>query len=107
MPVRRAGLNADTGPVPDEDDGAVALGPYKDSLRALCLRIKDEPHAWLVPWLTDLLVEKQGEALRGRGADLVAAIPLHWTRRFRRGYDQAQTIAAALASQLQGRVRDS
>jgi ComF family protein len=81
-------------------DGAVALGPYQDSLRALCLHLKNERHAWLVPWLTDLLLEKQGDVLRGRGGDLVVPVPLHWTRRVHRGYDQAQTIAAALARRM-------
>lgn len=33
--------------------------------------------------------------------DLVIPVPLHWLRRYRRGYNQAQVIAAALAAELQ------
>ncbi|MFN7942696.1 MAG: ComF family protein [Thermoanaerobaculia bacterium] len=41
-------------------------------------------------------------AVRGRGisVDLVVPVPLHWTRRLRRGYDQAEAIAIAVARDL-------
>lgn len=41
-------------------------------------------------------------AVRGRGipVDLVVPVPLHWTRRLRRGYDQAEAIAVAVARDL-------
>lgn len=32
--------------------------------------------------------------------DVVVPVPLHWTRRWRRGYNQAAVIAAAIASRL-------
>jgi ComF family protein len=82
-------------------DGAIALGPYQDVLRSLCLRLKDERQAWLVPWMIDLLVDKRGEGLRALSADVVVPVPLHWTRRLRRGYDQARALAATLATRLE------
>ncbi len=33
-------------------------------------------------------------------ADIVIPVPLHWTRRFRRGYNQAEAIASGLASAM-------
>ncbi len=37
--------------------------------------------------------------------DLVLPVPLHWTRLWKRGYNQAQVIAAQLARSLDARVR--
>src|SRR5262249_43855693 len=74
-------------------DGAVALGPYDGPIRYLCLQMKRLRGAWLAPWVADLLVEARGEALRGLDGALVAAVPLHWRRRWRRGYNQADELA--------------
>ncbi len=35
-----------------------------------------------------------------KDADIVIPVPLHWTRRFRRGYNQAEAIASGLASAM-------
>ena len=40
-----------------------------------------------------------------RDADIVIPVPLHWTRRFRRGYNQAEAIASGLASAMEISVR--
>lgn len=37
--------------------------------------------------------------------DLVIPVPLHWTRRWRRGYNQSEVIAASLARALDARLR--
>ena len=39
-------------------------------------------------------------------ADIVIPVPLHWTRRFRRGYNQAEAIASGLASAMEIPVRN-
>jgi ComF family protein len=41
------------------------------------------------------------DPLKILGAGLVVPVPLHWRRRWTRGYNQAATLAAALASGLQ------
>ena len=81
-------------------DAAVALGPYQGPIRHLCLRIKRRDQAWLAPSLADLLVEARGDAMRAIGAGAVAPVPLHWARKRRRGYDQAEALAIRLAARL-------
>lgn len=83
-------------------DAAVALGPHEEPWRGLCLRLKNERGAWLAPWLAELLIEARGvdlADLQPAGA-FVAAVPQHWLRRLRRGYNQAETIARAAARPL-------
>ena len=49
-----------------------------------------------------------GEELKASGlyadVDLVVPVPLHWTRRLRRGYNQAEIIAREVASALGARM---
>jgi ComF family protein len=81
-------------------DAAVALGRYAGPLRDLCLRLKREREGWLAPWLSELLAEVHGQALRASGDALIAAVPLHWRRRWSRGYNQAEALASGLARRL-------
>ncbi|ADV60793.1 phosphoribosyltransferase [Isosphaera pallida ATCC 43644] len=89
-------------------EGVVALGPYQGPIRALCLHLKRASGAWLGAWLMDLTIESRFERLRslelktdpdGR-PPLVTSIPLHWRRRWARGYNQADDLAARLAQRL-------
>jgi ComF family protein len=81
-------------------DGAIALGPYQGPIRELCLQLKHESNAWLAKWLIDVLVEARAEALRDHDKACVVPVPLHWTRRFSRGYNQAEMLARKLALRL-------
>ena len=83
-------------------DSARTLGEYEGILRTLCLQIKQERNAWLVPWLVKLLAR----TYKGDFADLpvttwVVPIPLHWRRFLERGYNQAEALAQSLAANLQ------
>ena len=40
------------------------------------------------------------ERLRSLQADVVIPVPLHWTRRWRRGFNQSELLAQALAARL-------
>lgn len=82
-------------------DAAVALGPYQGPVRDLCLRLKHESGAWVAPWLAGVLVEAR-PGLRGvAGAgSLVVPVPLHWRRRWARGYNQSEELARGLAGGL-------
>jgi ComF family protein len=86
-------------------DAALALGTYEGPMRDLCLHLKHERNAWLAPWLCDLLAEaRRAEFARLPGDAWVVPVPLHWWRRLRRGYNQAEALAGGLARRLELRV---
>ncbi len=91
-------------------DSAIALAAYEDELRALCLKIKSRTRAWLAETLADMLLDGRRDSadawLRaGQGAaTLVVPVPLHWSRRLERGYNQAEAIAQVLGRRLGLRV---
>lgn len=81
-------------------DRAFRLGPYIGPLRDAVLRTKVLAGEGLADLLGRIFAEERGEALRGEGIDLVTAVPLHWWRRWTRGYNQAEAIARELAAGL-------
>lgn len=83
-------------------DAAVALGPYSGPIRNLCLRLKHERNAWLAPWVAGLIAEGRRPALEAEidAQAWVVPVPLHWTRRLTRGYNQAEALALGLARSL-------
>ena len=50
---------------------------------------------YLSAYLVDVYINEQMQA------DLVVAVPLHWTRRLQRGYNQAAIVAESFAERLQ------
>jgi ComF family protein len=81
-------------------DRAIVLGPYEGPLRECCLAIKTEPEVWRATWLAEMLHRERGEPLRAEAPSAVVAIPLHWRRAWRRGYNQSDLIAKRLARAL-------
>ncbi len=85
-------------------DAALALAPYQGPLRDLCLRLKHAQDAWLARWLAELVAEARRESLSAElsrdPTALVVPVPLHWRRRFERGYNQAEALADALSRVL-------
>jgi len=82
-------------------DAALALGPYDEEIRDLCLRLKHERNAWLAHWLSDLLVEARKSALARLPSDAwIVPVPLHRWRYWLRGYNQAEALAHGLARRL-------
>jgi ComF family protein len=82
-------------------DATLALGPYDGVLRNLCLHIKRESNAWLARSLIDLLIRAKGDVLSTLvGNSWVVPVPLHWSRLWQRGYNQADALACALAQRL-------
>lgn len=65
----------------------------------------DSAFAWLItqwkyhnrPWLTDFLAQLwwRGQAIPPKTVTLLP-VPMHWTRRWHRGYNQAELLARAL-----------
>jgi ComF family protein len=77
------------------------MGGHEGPLRRLCVRLKSEREAWLAPWLGGLLAEARAADLALLPADAwVVPVPLHWFRRLRRGYNQSDALAEALAGRL-------
>jgi ComF family protein len=88
-------------------DGAIALGPYRGPIRHLCLSLKHERNAWMARWLAEVVAEGRSGPLgeEARAGPLVVPVPLHWRKRVRRGYNQAEALARGLARALSLEVR--
>jgi competence protein ComFC len=76
-------------------DGIARAGVYADALQRMILAFKHD-HSELAATLASLAEA----ALQGRGfgddVDFFVPVPLHWTRRLRRGYNQSHLIAKRL-----------
>ncbi len=84
---------------------ALALGSYEGTVRDLCLLLKHERNAWLARWLSELFAEaRQADLSRLPRDTWIVPVPLHWWRRLRRGYNQAEALAQGLSRQLDLRV---
>jgi ComF family protein len=79
----------------------IRLGPYEEGLQEVVLRMKhrwNEGLAELVGvWWADMAKER----IISQGVDCVVPVPLHWLRRWQRGYNQSNSLAFGLASRLQ------
>lgn len=81
-------------------DSAVRLGPYDGGLRDAILAMKHRPGEALAECVGRLWARHHAERFRALGVGVVIPVPLHWWRRFRRGYNQAESLASAIARQL-------
>jgi len=82
-------------------DTVFRLGPYDGVLRDAVLRLKQHTGEGLAELIGELWAERDAERLRARAVDAVVPVPLHWWRRWRRGYNQSAAIARGLARRLQ------
>jgi ComF family protein len=78
----------------------IRLGPYDGLLRELILRLKHSAGETLAELLGELWAEIAASRMREISADVVIPVPLHWWRRFRRGYNQSDALAYTLAHRL-------
>ncbi len=81
-------------------DQAFRLGPYDEPLRTAILRTKSLAGEGLADLLGRTFAECRGDAIRAAGIDLVAPVPLHWWRKWTRGYNQSEAVARELAAGL-------
>ncbi|MGL4554326.1 MAG: ComF family protein [Gemmataceae bacterium] len=81
-------------------DGAVRLGVYDGPLREAVLRLKSADGESLAETLGHAWAERRRPAFAGMNATSVVPVPLHWMRRLRRGYNQAEAVARGLAAGL-------
>ncbi|MFN4259967.1 MAG: ComF family protein [Gemmataceae bacterium] len=76
------------------------LGPYEDLLRELIIRLKYPAGEMLAEVLGRLWAEHAEQRLRSVQAAVVVPIPLHWRRRWERGFNQSAILAHSLARRL-------
>ena len=73
---------------------AAALGAYKGSLRAIVHALKYERRRSIASGLSTLMRIRARSVLMGAGC--AVPVPLHWRRRWLRGFNQAAALAAGL-----------
>jgi ComF family protein len=81
-------------------DGACCLGRYEGLLRQTILTLKYPGREAVAENLGGFWGRQRQTQLRELACDLVVPVPLHWLRRWSRGYNQAEAIAQGLARQL-------
>lgn len=79
---------------------SIAWGGYQSLLRALILRMKHATGEPVAFHLATLLAEQFRPELTGWAVDAVVPVPLHWSRRLWRGYNQAAAVAEVVARRL-------
>jgi ComF family protein len=81
-------------------EAAVRLGRYDGPLRDVVLRMKHHTGEALAELLGEMWAEVSGPRLLALQPDVVVPVPLHWWRRWRRGYNQSAALARSLAERL-------
>lgn len=78
---------------------AVGAGSFEGALRAAILRLKYHGRVRLAEPLGDYLAEALGRA-GDLGIEVVAPVPLHWSRLRQRGFNQSELLARPVAAAL-------
>ena len=91
---RFAAPGPDLGPFSSALSHVRAIGPFEDVLRDIVHGLKFQGRRTLARRLGPLLREAAGDLLDA--ADAAVPIPLHPWRQWRRGYNQAELLAATL-----------
>jgi ComF family protein len=78
--------------------GVLRMGPYEGMRRDLILRMKHD--VLVAQAVGEEFAERITPRMVHTGIFAVVPVPLHWKRRWRRGYNQADVLAKALAEKL-------
>ncbi|MEM9789287.1 MAG: phosphoribosyltransferase family protein [Planctomycetota bacterium] len=78
----------------------VRLGAYGEPLAERLRELKFAQHWRLAEPLGRALGERVGAVWAGGAPTVVTWVPLHWTRRWRRGYDQSRLLADAVSRRI-------
>jgi ComF family protein len=81
-------------------DGALRMGPYNGLLRETILRMKQWTGEDLAEVVAGIWAQTMAERVASLKVEVVIPVPLHWTRRWRRGFNQSECLARALARTL-------
>lgn len=79
---------------------AVRLGPYEGLLREVILHLKHAAGEGLAEVVGALWADQVGPRLSNLKPNVVIPVPLHWLRRWTRGYNQSEILALCLATRL-------
>lgn len=82
-------------------DAVVRVGPYDDAHRSIVLRCKQPHGEVLAEALAPVFALALASKLKPHGPNVAIPVPLHWRRRWSRGYNQSEVLAAAVARVLQ------
>jgi ComF family protein len=81
-------------------DAATRLGPYDGLLRQVVLALKHGSGEGLAEQIGELWGCCTRDRLLALAADVVVPVPLHWRRRWQRGYNQSEALARGLSTVL-------
>ena len=76
------------------------LGSYDGLLREVVLRMKHRSGEQLADCMGQLWAQSAHKLFESFNADCVVPIPLHWWRRWKRGYNQSEALAQTLSREL-------
>ncbi|AQQ10057.1 DNA utilization protein GntX [Sedimentisphaera cyanobacteriorum] len=79
-------------------DGFARSGRYESTLRNLVLMLKHSENAALIKLVRILAASAFQNRFASERIDCVCPVPLHWTRRWARGFNQAGVLAEGLKS---------
>lgn len=79
---------------------ATALFYYSGGYSEISKALKFKRNFKLGKYFSRMLAEKITRSEYLSDVDLITSVPLHWTRRFQRGYNQAEIIAEELSASL-------
>ncbi len=81
-------------------ESSFRLGHYEGQLRNVILRMKQSGGDILAECMGQLWAAQAETRLRQSGAVVVLPVPLHWWRKWRRGHNQSEALARAIADRL-------
>lgn len=76
------------------------LGPYDGVLRDVILKLKSSTGEGLAECLGQLWASVAEKQMRAASAQVVIPVPLHWIRRWHRGFNQSRALAESIATKL-------
>lgn len=79
---------------------AVRLGPYEGKLREVILKMKQPTGELLAEAMGELWAAHSERQLQETRAQAVVPVPLHWGRRWLRGFNQSGVLARRVARRL-------
>jgi ComF family protein len=76
------------------------LGRYEGLLREVVLRLKSQRGEGLAELLGECWAKEAAERFAALHVDVLVPVPLHWRRRWQRGYNQSAALGGGLAACL-------